>query len=681
MNASASVLQVGDWVHVDGEDHQVVALSGTSVRLLSASGAASVVLASFLLGALDFALVKATTTPRRVEPFGLLEGLPGEAVAQAREWERHLVEVVTGLPPGAPQDAKPRPQYDVAVPLNERDRAKAEELTAAGQPVSERTVRRLRARYAEQGLVGLVDQRVMRPTSTVGRADDRLVTAIRAELDVQTHTSTGTRDRLMRRVVARLEAEHGPGVVPVPARTTFYELVNQLATGRHSFGTATTRRSLANRPARAFTPTFALRPGEIIQIDSTPLDVMAVLDDGVLGRPELTTVVDVATRTIAAAVLRPEGTKAIDASLLLARMLVPEPMRPGWSDALRMSASAIPHDRLLAIDTRLQLAAAKPVIGPETIVIDHGKVFVSEVFTRACESLGINLQPARPDTPTDKAIVERTFSSINTLFCQHVAGYTGRDVTRRGRRVEHEAAWSLLQLQDLLDEWIVAGWQSRPHDGLHDPHAPARTLSPNEAYAAAVAAAGYLPLTLTGADYLELLPVTWRQINDYGITIDYRTYDSPDLNPWRRQPSGVAGKANRWEVHYDPYDVTRVFVRTPGGWVTAPWTHLPMVGAPFADFTWRHARRLAAEKSLDDPTETEIARALDDLLTRAGTGPTAQASARVVARTRLGAATHRPAIEAGPAALPAAPHDDPCPDAEIIPFGVFDADAEAEGWM
>ena len=329
MNASASVLQVGDWVHVDGEDHQVVALSGTSVRLLSASGAASVVLASFLLGALDFALVKATTTPRRVEPFGLLEGLPGEAVAQAREWERHLVEVVTGLPPGAPQDAKPRPQYDVAVPLNERDRAKAEELTAAGQPVSERTVRRLRARYAEQGLVGLVDQRVMRPTSTVGRADDRLVTAIRAELDVQTHTSTGTRDRLMRRVVARLEAEHGPGVVPVPARTTFYELVNQLATGRHSFGTATTRRSLANRPARACAPTFALRPGEIIQIDSTPLDVMAVLDDGVLGRPELTTVVDVATRTIAAAVLRPEGTKAIDASLLLARMLVPEPMRPG----------------------------------------------------------------------------------------------------------------------------------------------------------------------------------------------------------------------------------------------------------------------------------------------------------------------------------------------------------------
>ncbi len=58
----------------------------------------------------------------------------------------------------------------------------------------------------------------------------------------------------MRRVVTALEAEHGPGVVPVPSRTTFYELVAVLSSGRHSFGTATTRRSLANRPAGAFTP-------------------------------------------------------------------------------------------------------------------------------------------------------------------------------------------------------------------------------------------------------------------------------------------------------------------------------------------------------------------------------------------------------------------------------------------
>ena len=153
------------------------------------------------------------------------------------------------------------------------------------------------------------------------------------------------------------------------------------------------------------------------------------------------------------------------------------------------------------------------------------------------------------------------------------------------------------------------GWQHRGHDALRDPHAPRRKLSPNEKYAALVAAAGYLPLTLTGSDYLELLPVKWRQINDYGIRIDNRIYDCAELGRYRRQPSGLAGKRGLWEVHYDPYDLAQVFVRNhhDGGWITVAWTHLPMVAAPFADFTWRHARRLVAESGRE-VTETEIAR-------------------------------------------------------------------------
>jgi hypothetical protein len=135
-------------------------------------------------------------------------------------------------------------------------------------------------------------------------------------------------------------------VVPIPSRTSFYKLVDVLATGRHTFGSAVTRRQSANRPQEMFTPSAASRPGEQVQIDSTPIDVMVLLDTGIAVRADLTIVVDVATRTICAAVLRPVGTKAVDAALLLARMLVPEPMRPGWSAALRMSASRLPHARL-----------------------------------------------------------------------------------------------------------------------------------------------------------------------------------------------------------------------------------------------------------------------------------------------------------------------------------------------
>ena len=37
-------------------------------------------------------------------------------------------------------------------------------------------------------------------------------------------------------------------------------------------------------------------------------------------------------------------------------------------------------------------------------------------------------------------------------------------------------AWTLPELQDLLDEWLLAGWPTRPHDALRDPLAPRRHL-------------------------------------------------------------------------------------------------------------------------------------------------------------------------------------------------------------
>lgn len=674
MGGQVAVLRPGDWVRYDGGEHQVLALAGTSVRLRSPAGAESVVLASHLMASPEFTVVDGAPAPR-LEPFGLLDALPEEVLAEARTWERHVVEVETGLPPGAEPGTVPRPGFDPATTtVTQREQVKAAELG-----VVVRTVAYRRARYAEQGLWGLVDQRAVRTWEATGRADARLVEVIRQVVAGETDTSTGTRGRLIRRVVKTVEEVHGPGVVPLPGRTTFYKLIDILSTGRHTFGSAVTRRQLANRPERPFTPTFAARPGEQVHIDSTPIDVLVLLDTGLPVRADLTITVDIATRSVAAAVLRPVGTKAVDAALLLAKMLVPEPMRPGWRAALRMSASRMPHARLTDVDTRLELAAARPVIVPDTIVIDHGKVFVSDTFLRACDRLGVSVQYARKGTPTDKAIVEATFDAINTLFCQHVAGYTGSNTTVRGSDVR--AVWTVPELQDLLDEWIVAGWQHRPHDGLRDPMQPRRVLSPNDMYASLVAAAGYLPVTLSGEDYLELLPVAWRAVNDYGIRIDYRTYDSPDLGPYRRQHSGHSVKRGLWEVHHDPYDLSQVFVRTPDGWVTVPWTHLPMVSAPFADFTWRHARKLTSQAGLDDTNETDVARVLDELLTQAEAGPPGDAkSARVAARTRVGAAAHRPPAQPEPVEPePEEPPDDEVD--EVVPLPVFDARAEAEKWF
>src|SRR5262249_39301555 len=120
------------------------------------------------------------------------------------------------------------------------------------------------------------------------------------------------------------------------------------------------------QPEGPFGTVTAARPGEWTQIDSTPLDVRVVHDDGTVDRVELTGLVDQATRTIAAAVLRPT-TKAVDAALLLARALTPEPMRPGWADALRLTRSVLPYQSLTAIDERLGPAPAGGCPGDDRV--------------------------------------------------------------------------------------------------------------------------------------------------------------------------------------------------------------------------------------------------------------------------------------------------------------------------
>lgn len=217
----------------------------------------------------------------------------------------------------------------------------------------------------------------------------------------------------------------------MPSRATFYRLVRHIDRGRRNFVSEASRRVSVNRPPRPFTPVTALRPGENVVIDTNKLDIMSRYADGVVRRAELTMGFDAATRTIAAGIIAPTA-KAVDAAAVLARMVVPEPMRPGWPEILHDSHSVIPYERLLSIDERFANAAAKPVIIPETVNCDRGRVYLSDTFMRACVTLGISVQPSRPYTGSDDSLVERTFASVNTLFCQHVAGYTGRDTTRRG---------------------------------------------------------------------------------------------------------------------------------------------------------------------------------------------------------------------------------------------------------
>ncbi|MFC7472693.1 hypothetical protein ACFQVA_42555 [Actinomadura keratinilytica] len=152
---------------------------------------------------------------------------------------------------------------------------------------------------------------------------------------------------------------------------------------------------------------------------------------------------------------------------------------PG-ADAARLGGRAenvalgVAAPRLLTLDERLEHAAARPVIVPEMIVCDHGKAFISRNFKSSCRFLEIDFQPVHKGSGFEKGHIESMLGSVATLFVQFLPGYTGRSADHRSRHPERERIWSLLELQELLDEWIIAHWQNRPHDGLRDPAHPGR---------------------------------------------------------------------------------------------------------------------------------------------------------------------------------------------------------------
>lgn len=550
----------------------------------------------------------------------VLEGLPEHAREEALQWRADLLEIATGYRSGhqsTAQPGEPRVKYHAEHTMRSKVAAKAEELG-----VSQRKVWRKWQQWQEKGIRGLVDERKTRLSNPLADVDERLVETIRQVGAAETTDSTGTLGRLRRRVQRRLDEQYGDGEVQVPSERTFNKYVGLILPGRYTTGQATTRRNTATQPQRTFAPVPATRPGEQVQFDSTPLDVRAWdPETDETYAVELTYAIDVCTRSIPAWRLTPPGTKSVDAALLLADMLLPEPMRPSWPDVVKLSTLQIPYERLVGLDERLEYAAARPLIVPESISIDHGKVFTSTAFHNACERLGISLQLTRKAQPTDKPHVERGFGTIRTQFAQHVAGYKGPNVVHRGKNPDERARWTLSELEEFLAEYILVVYQRRRHEGLKLSGHPDITLSPNEAYAEAVARAGYVHMPVDSDLYFELLPTEWAVIRPNGLKVRTLRYDSNVLHKYRNIASPYRYKGGKWPVKFDPRDRNHVYWQDPetASWHAIRWVHAVDDQRPFTDRTLEYVKRAMVERGYHPATEQEVAEQLHDLQNRMDT--------------------------------------------------------------
>jgi len=289
--------------------------------------------------------------------------------------------------------------------------ADATETKAAELGVSVRTLERWVAAYRDSGVAGLADSRLLgRYASGVDPRWDAACMQVLADL---THASTPTMNVVIARIGRQVDAEHGPGVVPIPPRTTAYRRLRQLSKGTHAFGSGKARRSVADRPKGVYGRLHATRPGEFVVLDTTPLDVFAMEPVTLRWVPvELTVAMDLYDRCIVGLRLQPVSTKSQDVANVLFQAVTPQPdNRDDDVDAAGWPFHGVPRNILFGTENpdgvSQQRVGALPACVPETIVVDHGKQYLSAHVVAVCARMGITVQPAIPHKPTDKPTVER----------------------------------------------------------------------------------------------------------------------------------------------------------------------------------------------------------------------------------------------------------------------------------
>lgn len=637
-------MRPGSRFSLGGEVVEVAGLQGAQVTVRDSGNRWRVMsMAAFLAVAAPLDAGPAPAFP----PAGLLlAGLPEAESGALSERAGHVREVLTGYRSGtseSPRPGEPRPEFGPGLPVAAREEAKARELGVAA-----RTIRRWVRAYRQDGEAGLVDAR--RVTGRRSAVDARWEEACQAVIAEQAGASTPTAGAVLRLVSARLDEQYGPGVVPRPSAATAYRHLSRLAKGTNAVrGSAKGRRSIADRPKGAYGRLRATRPGEYVILDTQDLDVFAMEPVTCRWIPvQLTVAQDLFTRCVLALRLTPCSTKAVDVAGLLYQAVVPQPAPEDWPEEACWPYHGIPQHLVFTEDER---PAGTPVCPPETLVIDHGKAFLSVHVISVCTQLGISIQPAQPRKPTDKPTLERFFKTLREGLIQHLPAYKGPDVYSRGEHVEDQAFYYLHELEDIIREWVALVYHRSQHDGLAVPEWPRLRLSPNQMYEIGVAKAGLLRIPASRELAYEFLEVHPRTIQHYGVEVGGLRYNGPALDPYRNTVSPYGGvDAGKWPIRINPDDVRCAYFQDPAdqSWHLLEWEHAAGLGTPFSAEAALHARRLAGRQDQwPDP-----ARALDELLARWEEGTvTGRRERRMAARL----AAERAALPVLPQPPPAGP--------------------------
>lgn len=590
----------------DGDLWQVTQMDGAAVVLERAGKKALRILISALLTSPGFHLLGEETDA--TEALGpLFDMLTPEEYRSLLDLEGHLREVRTGYRSGDARRSlpgEPQPEFHPRLPLASRYNAKATELA-----ISVSTLRRRLHDYDDGGLAGLIDARTHPRRATFGRVDHRWVEIARDVVAEYVDVSQPLVKQVVARINARVRAQFGKEV-PAPSLSTAQRVLAEVTRGQDTFEgrSSKQKRSIAGRPPTPYGRFPVDRIGQYLLLDTSPLDVFAMDPISLTWvNTQLTVAMDLATRCITGLRLSPVSAKAVDAAIVLYETIHPG-SRSHTGGGL-LPYGGVPREVVVGEG----LSEGLPGVAPETIVIDHGRMYVSAHVKAVCERLGFSIQPARKYRPTDKAHVERFFLTLRRSLLSALPAYKGPDVYSRGDGTEGMAFYFADELESIIREWIVTCYHQTPHQGLKDASLPTVAFAPAEKWDLLTAHAGALRIPARPDLVYDFLPVAWRTIQHYGIEVNGLKYDGPGLNGYRNATSPYSRSDGKWPIRYDPDDGSRVFFQRPDDrqWFTLLWERAAEVDAPFSLDMLRQARRLALARGPRVDADQAIAELLE----------------------------------------------------------------------
>jgi|GEM_PF-6184395 len=336
----------------------------------------------------------------------------------------------------------------------------------------------------------------------------------------------------------------GPEGVSEPMRRDLYDYASA---GKFLDDPGSTKTSKSSRPERPFGHRLVLRPLEVVEIDSTALNLFCSMPDGKPINAEVLTAVDVCTRMVLALRVVPQGASSQEIKYLLFDMYAGAFCRK-WGLDMRSSLGAMP-EHLVVPEGFIQII--------KSLTADRGPQMDSYETMATLQAMGTDVNQTPVRTGTAKAVVESLHNNWKYVT-QGLPGDKGASVRDKGDQHGALPGPTMEQAEEFMWEWCTRVYHLAKQQGLRDPLDHRRRTCPLDAWMNHIRAGAIIRVPMDENTVVGFLTHDEKLATRGGIETNGGWYNGRALDGMRAEERGA--RQGPVAIRYDPRRKSQVLV-------------------------------------------------------------------------------------------------------------------------